>query len=67
MINPQMIMQLKQFMNNPQQMMQQMGIPAEYRNNPAGMIQKLMDSGRLSQAQYNQLQQTAKQIQAMLK
>ena len=35
-------------------------------NNPSGMIQKLMNEGRLSQAQYNQLQQTAKQIQSML-
>lgn len=67
MINPQMIMQVKQFLNNPQQMIQQMGIPKEYQNNPAGMIQKLMDDGRISQAQYNQLQQTANQIQAMLK
>ena len=67
MINPQMIMQLKQFLNNPQQAIQQMGIPKEYQNNPAGMIQMLMNSGRLSQAQYNQLQQTAKQIQNMLK
>lgn len=67
MINPQMILQIKQFMNNPQQMIQQMGIPVEYRNNPSGMIQKLMDDGKLSQSQYNQLQQTARQIQSMLK
>ena len=67
MINPQMIMQVKRFLNNPQQMIQQMGIPKEYQNNPAGMIQKLMDDGRISQAQYNHLQQTANQIQAMLK
>ena len=67
MINPQMLMQVKQFLNNPQQMINQMGIPAEYRNNPSGMIQKLMDSGKISQSQYNQLQQTARQIQSMLK
>lgn len=66
MINPQMITQVKQFLSNPQQMIQQMGIPQEYMNNPSGMIQKLMNEGRLSQAQYNQLQQTAKQIQSML-
>jgi hypothetical protein len=54
-------------MNNPQQAIKQMGIPEEYRNNPSGMIQHLMDTGRLNQAQYNQLQQTARQIQSMLK
>ena len=67
MINPQMLIQIKQFMNNPQQMIQQMKIPPEFQNNPAGMIQQLMNSGKLSQAQYNQLQQTAKQVEQMLK
>ena len=67
MINPQMLMQVRQFLSNPQQMIQQMGIPKEFQNNPAGMIQQLMDSGKLSQAQYNQLQQTARQIQQILK
>jgi hypothetical protein len=66
MINPMMLMQVRQFMQNPQQAIQQMGIPAEYQNNPQGMIQKLMDSGKLSQTQYNQLQQTARQIQGMI-
>jgi hypothetical protein len=50
-----------------QQMIQQMNIPKEFQNNPQGMIQKLMDDCRLTQAQYNQLQQTARQIQSMLK
>lgn len=67
MINPQMIAQVKQFLSNPQQMIQQMGIPQQYQNNPAGMIQKLMNDGRLTQDQYNRLQQTAQQIQTMLK
>lgn len=67
MINPQMIAQVKQFLNNPQAMIQQMGIPKEYQSNPQAMIQKLMNDGKLSQAQYNQLQQTAQQIQSMLK
>lgn len=66
MINPMMLMQVRQFMQNPQQAIQQMRIPAEYQNNPQGMIQKLMDSGKLSQTQYNQLQQTARQIQGMI-
>lgn len=67
MINPQMIVQVKQFLNNPQAMIQQMGIPQQFQNNPQGMIQKLMNDGRLTQDQYNRLQQTAQQIQSMLK
>ena len=67
MINPQMITQVKQFLSNPQAMIQQMGVPKEFQNNPQGMIQKLMNDGKLSQAQYNQLQQAARQIQSMLK
>lgn len=67
MINPQMLLQVKQFLSNPQQMIQQMNIPKEYQNNPRAMIQKLMDDGRLTQDQYNQLQQTAMQIQQLLK
>ena len=67
MINPQMIAQVKQFLNNPQAMIQQMGIPQQFQNNPQGMIQKLMNDGRLTQDQYNRLQQTAQQIQSMLK
>ena len=67
MINMQTIQQIKQFIQNPQAFIRQMNIPAEYQNNPSGMIQHLMDTGKLSQAQYNQLQQTARQIQSMLK
>lgn len=67
MINPQMLLQVKQFLSNPQQMIQQMGVPKEFQNNPQGMIQKLMNDGKLTQDQYNQLQQTARQIQSMLK
>ena len=66
MINPQMITQVKRFLSDPLQMIQQMGIPQEYMNNPSGMIQKLMNEGMITQAQYNQLQQTTRQIQSML-
>lgn len=66
-MNPRILGQVRQFLSNPQQSIQQMGIPKEFQNNPQGMIQKLMDDGRLTQAQYNQLQQTARQIQSMLK
>lgn len=66
-MNPRILGQVRQFLSNPQQSIQRMGIPKEFQNNPQGMIQKLMDDGRLTQAQYNQLQQTARQIQSMLK
>ena len=51
---------------NPMQMIQQMNIPKEFQNNPRGLIQKLMDDGRLSQDQYNQAVQKAGVIQKML-
>lgn len=62
-----MLLQLKNFMNNPSQMLSQMGVPAEMQNNPNAIIQHLMNTGKLSQDQYAQLQQQAKQIQSMLK
>jgi hypothetical protein len=54
-------------MNNPQAMLQKMGMPQGMQNNPQAMIQYLMDTGKLTQAQYSQLQAQAKQFQSMLK
>ena len=67
MINPQMLLQFRQFMNNPAAYLQKMGMPQDIQNNPQAMIQHLMNSGKLSQDQYTQLQAQAKQIQSMLK
>lgn len=67
MISPQTILQFKQFMNNPQATLQKMGMPQGMQNNPQAMIQYLMDTGKLTQAQYSQLQAQAKQFQSMLK
>lgn len=66
-MNLQTLNQFKQFMTNPGAMLNQMGIPQDIQKNPQAIIQHLMDTGRLSQAQYTQLQQQAKQIQSMLK
>ena len=66
MVNPQMMMQFKQFMNDPMGMLSKMGVPSGMRN-PQDIIQHLMDTGRLTQDQYAQLQSQAKQFQAMLK
>ena len=56
--------QFSQFMRNPMQMISQRipGIP-QGMNDPNQIIQSLMNSGRMSQEQYNQLSQVARQIQ----
>lgn len=57
--------QFRGFMQNPMQYMMQkkLNIPQQFANNPQGAIQYLMNNGKMSQAQYNQLQQMAQQIQ----
>lgn len=53
--------------NNPMAMIQSF---IQFKNNfqgdPQAEVQKLMQSGRLSQVQLNQLQQMARQFQQML-
>lgn len=56
------IMQFQNFMQNPAQYLQKMGVPQNV-NTPQGAIQYLMDSGKLSQADFNRFQQQAQQIQ----
>ena len=60
-----MMGQFRQFMGNPMQFVMQrnMGIPQEYMNNPDEAIQYLMNTGKLTQQQYNELNETAKKIQ----
>lgn len=60
-----MMGQFQRFMGNPMQFMLQnrLNIPQQYMNDPNGAIQYLMNNGQMSQAQYNELQQIAKQIQ----
>ena len=59
-----MVGQLQQFMGNPVGaiMSKKMGIPQEYMNNSDEVIQYLMNTGKLSQAQYNELNKKAKEI-----
>jgi hypothetical protein len=54
----------QQFMGNPAQMMQRSGlnIPQNIANDPNAIIQHLLSSGRMSQQQYNQLQQMANNL-----
>lgn len=53
------------FMRNPMQFMMQqnMNIPQDIANDPDKIIQHLMDSGKLSQGQYNQAKQMANRMQ----
>lgn len=52
-----------QLMQNPTQMLQKMNIPSEYANNPQGAIQYLMNTGKISQEQYNSANNQLKQLQ----
>lgn len=38
-----------------------------FRGNPQQQVQQLLNSGKMTQAQFNQLQQMAQQMQGMLK
>ena len=51
------------FMRSPMQMLQNLNIPQNIQNNPQAIVQHLMNSGQMSQQQFNQLQNMAKQIQ----
>lgn len=56
--------QFQSFMQDPTKMLQQrLGFPQASLNNPTQLIQHLMDSGRMSQQQYNYLNRIAGQIQ----
>lgn len=52
-----------QLMQNPNQMLSQMGIPKEFQNSPQNAIQYLMNNGKISQAQYNNANNQLKQMQ----
>lgn len=63
-MKPNIISMFQQFMGNPSQMMQRSGlnIPQNIANDPNAIIQHLLSSGRMSQQQYNQLQQMANNL-----
>lgn len=58
--------QFQGFMKNPMQFMLQkkLNLPQNLVNDPQAAIQYLMNNGQMSQEQYNQLQQMARQIQS---
>ena len=54
-------------MGNFAQMVQQLNqFKANFKGDPKAEVEKLMQSGKLSQAQLNQLQQMAKQFQSLM-
>lgn len=57
--------QFRRFINNPAQYMleHKINIPQQFQNDTQGAIQYLMNSGQLTQDQYNWVNNTAKQIQ----
>lgn len=63
-MKPNIIAMFQQFMGNPAQMMQRNGlnIPQNIANDPNAIIQHLLSSGRMSQQQYNQLQEMANNL-----
>ena len=58
--------QFRGFLSNPMQYMMQrkINLPQNAMQNPQAAVQQLMADGKMSQAQFNQLQQMAKQIQS---
>jgi len=58
----QMMQMLRGAMNNPMQLLQGMGLGPDAMRNPQAAVQQLMNSGRMTQQQFNSLQATARQI-----
>ena len=57
--------EFQSFMSNPIQFMAQrkLNIPQQYLNDPSGAIQYLMNSGRITQDQYNRAVNMSNQLQ----
>ena len=62
-MNP--VNEFQSFMSNPIQFMAQrkLNIPQQYLNDPNGAIQYLMNSGRITQDQYNKAVNMSNQLQ----
>lgn len=57
-----LLQQYNQFLQNPNGMLSQMGIPQNL-NSPQSIMQYLMDTGRVTQADYNRARMMAQQLQ----
>lgn len=62
-MNPiQMMQMLSQLKSNPMSILGQYNIPQNISNNPQAIVQELMNKGRITQDQYNQAMQMAKNM-----
>ncbi len=62
-MNPiQMMQMVNQLKNNPMSILGQFGIPQNISNNPQAIIQNLMNSGKITQEQYNKAVEMAKSM-----
>jgi hypothetical protein len=64
MINQNLMAQLNQLRSNPVQflMRRRMNIPQDVANDPNAIVQHLLNTGQISQQQYNQAVQAAQQF-----
>jgi len=58
-----MFNQFMAFAKNPMSFITKMNVPQQYLNNPDSIIQYLMNTGQISQDQYNQIVKQAKELQ----
>lgn len=62
-MNPFQLMQMvQQLKTNPMAMLGQFGVPQNIAGDPQAVIQNLMNSGRITQDQYNNAMQIAKNM-----
>ena len=61
-MNINMMQALAGALRNPAQILQGMGLGQDALKNPQAAVQQLMNSGRMNQQQFNQLQQMASQM-----
>lgn len=61
-MNPQMIMNMIQQIKNPQQILQNMGIPKESMNTPQDVANYLLNNGKVNQSQIDQAKSMYQQI-----
>ena len=58
----QMMQMLRGAMQNPAQLFQQHGLPADAMKNPEAAVQQLLNSGKISQQAVNAAQQSAQAL-----
>jgi hypothetical protein len=62
-MNPlQMMNMVNQLKSNPMSILGQYGVPQNISNDPQAIIQNLMNSGKISQQQYNNAMQMARNM-----